>query len=177
MSAACLLIEAPEFKRRLQACRDAPLVDYAEVIALKLPVLEVMFQQFEERAPADRKAAFSTFRKEQGEPLERLCRFLALRRHFAPDNADWRAWPKEYRDPDSSAVERFAREHAREVDFMAWAQWIADEQLAEAAAVSEIQGDAGRALPRSGGRRRQRRGRDLGNPQAGDRHRPCRSAA
>ena len=107
-----LLAEAPEFKRRLQACREAPLVDYAEVTALKLPVLEVMFQQFQERASSDRKAAFDAFRKEQGEPLERLCRFLALRRHFAPDKADWRAWPKEYHDPDSQAVEKFAQEHA-----------------------------------------------------------------
>ncbi len=135
-----LLAEAPEFKRRLQACREAPLVDYAEVTALKLPVLEVMFQQFQERASSDRKAAFDAFRKEQGEPLERLCRFLALRRHFAPDKADWRAWPKDYQAPDSQAVEKFAREHAHEVDFMAWTQWIADEQLAEASAVAKSRG-------------------------------------
>ena len=161
-AAACC--GGPGVQRRLQACRDAPLVDYAEVTALKLPVLEVMFQQFEERASDDRKAAFAAFRKEQGEPLERLCRFLALRRHFAPDKADWRTWPKEYRDPDSSAVERFAREHTHEVDFMAWAQWIADEQLGKPRR-GEVQGDAGRALPRSGGRRRQQRSRDLGEPK------------
>jgi 4-alpha-glucanotransferase len=135
-----LLVEAPEFKRRLQACREAALVDYAEVTALKLPVLEVMFQQFQERASSDRKAAFDAFRKEQGEPLERLCRFLALRRHFAPDKADWRAWPKDYQAPDSQAVEKFAREHASDVDFMAWTQWIADQQLADASAVAKSRG-------------------------------------
>ncbi|UEM22486.1 4-alpha-glucanotransferase [Skermanella mucosa] len=137
-----VLMEAPEFKRRLQAARDADLVDYAEATALKLPVLEVLFQQFKERASAERREAFARFRREQGEPLERLCRFLALRAHFAPDKADWRTWPPEYRKPDGEAVDRFARENADRIDFNAWTQWVADEQLAEAAAEARARGMA-----------------------------------
>jgi 4-alpha-glucanotransferase len=135
-----VLMEGPEFKRRLEACRTTDLVDYTEAAALKLPVLEILFQQFQEQAAPERRAAFQKFRDEQGEPLERLCRYLALRQHFSPERADWRSWPEEYRKPDSDAVNRFATENASRVDFHAWTQWVADEQLAEAAAEAKARG-------------------------------------
>jgi len=140
---ARVLTQAPEFQRRLQECRDAKLVDYDAVAALKLPVLEVMFQQFEERATEARKTEFARFRREQGTALERLCRFMALREHFARSGKpDWRIWDEEYRTPESSTVERFAGEHSRRIDFLAWTQWIADHQLAEAAATAKARGMA-----------------------------------
>jgi 4-alpha-glucanotransferase len=59
-----------------------------------------------------------------------------LRDHFAetdPPRADWHAWPEQYRDPNSPAVARFGAEIQSRLDFLAWLQWIADEQLHAAA--------------------------------------------
>ncbi|HUA53230.1 MAG TPA: malto-oligosyltrehalose synthase, partial [Candidatus Sulfotelmatobacter sp.] len=61
--------------------------------------------------------------------------FEALSEHFAalPEPpAWWRAWPPEYRDPESDAVGAFAAAHAHRIAFHAWLQWQADRQLAAA---------------------------------------------
>ena len=42
---------------------------------------------------------------------------------------DWHQWPEEYRRPDSPETVTFAHEHADEVTFQAWLQFIADRQL------------------------------------------------
>ena len=89
--------------------------------------------------------AFEAFRREQGEMLERNYLFLALREHFAKQaasRADWHAWPEEYRDPASAAVARFAAENRHRVDFFAWLQWVADEQLGLAANTAKDRGMA-----------------------------------
>jgi 4-alpha-glucanotransferase len=39
-------------------------------------------------------------------------------------------------------VARFAQQHRERIDFLAWMQWIADQQLAEAAAVARARGMA-----------------------------------
>ncbi|RYI91940.1 MAG: 4-alpha-glucanotransferase, partial [Acetobacteraceae bacterium] len=48
----------------------------------------------------------------------------------------WRSWPEEYRTPHSAGMQRFARDHAREVAFHAFCQWLADasQQAAQEAA-------------------------------------------
>jgi len=137
------LVEAPEFRERLDACRAADLVDYTGVAALKLPVLEALHRAF--RDGAGDAAAFAAFRVEQGQPLERFCRFSALRERFAaeaPERADWRHWPEPFRDCRSEAVARFAEDHAERVGFFAWTQWIADCQLGRAAAEARARGMA-----------------------------------
>jgi 4-alpha-glucanotransferase len=136
-------IETSAFKRDLKACRDTPLVDYDAVARLKLPVLERLFMTFQARTDQDNRAAFAEFRDTQGEALERFCVFQALRQHFAkqsPEQADWRRWPEDFQKPDSPAVARFAEEHREHIDFLAWTQWIADQQLAAAAETARKMG-------------------------------------
>src|SRR2546423_11548590 len=90
------------FCKYVEACRAKHLVDYAEVAAMKLSVLEKLFDATD---PA-RRRAFEGFRGERGEVLERSCLFLTLREHFArenPSHADWHVWPEESRDPTSPA--------------------------------------------------------------------------
>ena len=135
------LIASEAFGNNVQACRAKHLVDYAEVTAMKLSVLEKLFDATD---PAPRRA-FEGFRGERGEVLERSCLFLALREHFAredPSHADWHVWPEEYRDPTSPAVARFAEENRHRLDFLAWLQWVADEQLGAAAATARDRGMA-----------------------------------
>ena len=113
------------------------------VARLKLPILRALFDAFRSDADSGRSRAFEDFRRQQGEALERFCRFQALREHFAAQvsrQADWRNWPKEYQDPGSASVARFAQQHRDRIDFLAWTQWIADQQLAEAAEAARAKG-------------------------------------
>jgi 4-alpha-glucanotransferase len=130
------LIESEAFVRELSACRAQHLVDYAAVTTLKLTALELLFEACR-TAPDGARWHFQEFRSERGEVLQRNCLFQALREHFAKEDhahADWHAWPVEYQDPASPAVDRFATENRLRLDFLTWLQWVADEQLAAAAA-------------------------------------------
>jgi 4-alpha-glucanotransferase len=127
-AAAQAAVAAPAFQTLRAACRDAAQVRYADVAALKLPVLRLLHAQ---HAATGERAAFERFVDAAGEPLRRACIFQALR---TARGATVAAWPAELRDVESPAVAAFAREHRDELDFLAWLQWIADEQLSVAAA-------------------------------------------
>ena len=128
--------ESAHFHDLLQRCRDAHLLDYSGVVELKLPLLRLLFAAAQRASASPQWGAFEKFRREGGAVLGRGCLFQALREHFAaeaPPHADWHAWPREYRDPGSPAVARFADEHADLVTFYAWLQFVADAQLGAAA--------------------------------------------
>ncbi len=139
------LLASEDFRRRLEAARAARLMDYSAVTALKLQVLRLLFDHFQRAAEPARRTAFAAFRQARGESFARSCLFLALRSHFAardPELSWWRRWPEGFRDPASAEVRAFARDHAAEVDFQAWLQWVADEQLGAAAAAAKARGMA-----------------------------------
>jgi 4-alpha-glucanotransferase len=123
------------FRARLAAVRAAQQVDYPAVASLKIAVLEAAFECFRTEHLARhsaRAAACRSFLRERGEPLRRHTLFDALDTWLRRKNgsgAGWHNWPEEYRDPDGEAVERFAQEHADEVDFHGYLQWLANEQL------------------------------------------------
>jgi 4-alpha-glucanotransferase len=129
-------VESAGFRQRLAQLREAPLVDYAGVSRLKLPVLERLFAHFRARhltADTDRARAFRTFRRARGEPLRRFALHEAIDgrlRAANPDTWGWPAWPAELRDPALAAVAAFEATHGDEVEFHAWLQWIAEQQLA-----------------------------------------------
>jgi 4-alpha-glucanotransferase len=130
------MVASAGFQQRLAACRASSLVDYTAVTALKLEVLQRLFEDFRTNAELERRQAFDRFRQERGAVFERSCLFQALRQHFAaqgPERADWRSWPEPYQDPSSPAVARFAQEHEALLTFRIWMQWLADRQLAAAA--------------------------------------------
>jgi 4-alpha-glucanotransferase len=85
------------------------------------------------------------FRRSQGETLERFCLFQVLHTTHAAETAertDWRRWAPALRDPGSAEVQAFAAAHRDEIDFLAWAHWVADEQLAACARRAEAGGMA-----------------------------------
>jgi 4-alpha-glucanotransferase len=138
-AAAAQLRTDPQFGAALAACRAAHLVDYSAVTALKIEQLRLLFAAFTDSATCERRAAFARFRAAGTQMLEQTYVFTALRKFFAAHDqrhADWQDWPAEYRDPASPTVAEFARDHAAEVTFVAWLQWIADAQLAAAAAAA-----------------------------------------
>ena len=127
-------VASAAFRATLAAVRAAPLVDYAGVAALKLPVLALLYAQARDDArtgASERWVAFDAYKTECGEALRRQALFDALQAHFfARDRTiwGWPAWPPPYRDPASPAVEAFADENVERVDYFAWLQWQADLQ-------------------------------------------------
>jgi 4-alpha-glucanotransferase len=133
---ASRLIASRAFRAQLAACRRAKHVRYAEVSALKLRALRTMFEAIGSRRRSSAWRAFERFERESSEAVKRACLFLALRDYFsvqAPELANWRRWPQEFRDPQSQAVRTFSVEHADRVAFQLWLQYVADLQLGAAA--------------------------------------------
>ncbi|MGA7622040.1 MAG: 4-alpha-glucanotransferase [Candidatus Acidiferrales bacterium] len=130
------LLSAADSSQELEKVRETEAVDYRSVKKLKWDALRAVFAHFERDARPERKDEFAKFVSDGGSQLTRFCVFQAIRMKFAgedPSLSDWRAWPAEFRHPDSEGVERFATEHAGEIEFLLWTQWIADVQLAKAA--------------------------------------------
>lgn len=115
----------------LSALGQGDLVDYCAVARLKLAALRGIYR----RTGAIDNHSFAAFRAQGGKELRRFALFEAISREMVVRGfpAGWRSWPTPYRDFDSKTVESFAREHAHEIDFMVWLQWIADRQLGDAA--------------------------------------------
>jgi glycogen operon protein len=103
-----------------------PLVDYPAVWEAKSRVLEAGFAAF--RPHAD----FERFVVEGGEALANFARFQAIAE--VQPTADWRAWPMTLRDPAGAAAAMAAP--PERVRFALWLQWVADRQLAAAAAAA-----------------------------------------
>lgn len=130
--------------QQLDNLESLELIDWRSVGRIKLTWLRVLYNEFCESRNEDNPALHEQlreFRKKGGKSLEDHCRFEALSEWHGPGS--WRNWPVEFRDPASAAVRRFAQEHADEVGFHVFLQWLVTEglQRAQTAAV-----DAGMAI-------------------------------
>jgi 4-alpha-glucanotransferase len=137
-SAAQQLIASTPWTERLAASRNARLVDYTDVAERKMAVLRLVFDTTKPRS-----RAFDAFVRNGGAALHDGCLFAVLRDHFtARDSAlrDWHEWPAEFHNPRSRAVHTFEAEHQDDLVFHLWLQWVADEQLAGAAADAAARG-------------------------------------
>ena len=133
--AAKQAVTAAEFQARLASMRNAELVDYVGVAAAKLPVLERLYQYFQEQHMANgsyRARAFREFQDRWGETLDRQALYETLQEFLHRQDRTvwgWPVWPERYRDPASAAVKQFAVEHEERIEFFQYLQWLADEQL------------------------------------------------
>src|SRR5690606_34465506 len=122
-AAAQQMVYAREFQRRLEQLRAEERVDYIGVAALKLPVLELLFQYFREHHLERNTARAQIFREYQAREGKRLYHqalYDALQEHFHREDKNvwgWPAWPAEFRRPDSPAVAQWAAEHRDRIDF------------------------------------------------------------
>ena len=132
----------PAFGARLQAARNSPTVDYAEVAALKDAALTRLWHTFKRTAwegEAARGTAFDQFRAQHDHTLGPHARFEAIQCTLqAKDPAvwGWPAWPESLRDPEGSGVHDFVQQHSDAVAYRFWLQWIAHEQLGRASATA-----------------------------------------
>jgi 4-alpha-glucanotransferase len=117
------LVASSTFQQRLRACRASATVAYDEVTRLKRAVLRELYQTFQQRADPARRAAFEAFRRGQPEEFQHAC-VLQVLRDVAQD---------EFENACAPGVAEFRQTESALIDEFAWYQWIADEQLAEAA--------------------------------------------
>ncbi len=141
-------IDSPEFQQRLDALRATDEVDYPGVAAAKHEILRLLYASFREKHLAPRSLRAGEFRRflaNRGKPLRAHATFEALQAHFHAADASvwgWPVWPEAYRDPASPAVAQFVAEHANEVQYHEYLQWLADTQLATLSRRCKSQGMA-----------------------------------
>jgi 4-alpha-glucanotransferase len=141
-AAAQARMQEPSFQDRLRQLREGRLVDYAGVAEIKLEILRLLFAEFQQRhliPGTERAAAFRSFVAAGGQLLQLHARFDALDRHLCSTqgtHSGWISWPPQFRDPHSSASARFAADHAREIEFYLYLQWLAHGQLGAAQALA-----------------------------------------
>jgi 4-alpha-glucanotransferase len=137
------LLRSEDFASALDAVRAKNLVDYRAVAELKLWMLGRIHSYFAKSASLQRRCALEAFVQEGGRGLNRFCIFQAIRldlsrRNRSPD--DVHQWPQELREPDSPGTDEFVTSHREDIEFLIWAQWIADTQLRDAASRAEAHG-------------------------------------
>lgn len=128
-------VQSEGFQDRLQALREAEMVDYAGVAAAKDEVLRILWRHFEQHEldkDRSRGAHFMAYMRGREPTLGRHALFEALQEHLARKDTSvwgWPAWPQEFKDPDGAAVQAFREQHASDVRYRFWLQWLAEVQL------------------------------------------------
>ncbi|MGC6408657.1 4-alpha-glucanotransferase [Bisgaard Taxon 45] len=144
----------PEFKRckgvqhwftsediqtELACLQTTDLVDYTRVSALKQTALKQLFT-FSKRSQSEviiqRRQAFLQFMKEQGEPLLLQGLFDVLDGQSHPQmptekTIGWLGWCREWQSLSKAKRQRLLKTYQAEIEFYAWLQWLATEQLME----------------------------------------------
>lgn len=92
----------------------------------KIAALRVVFRH---GLSVVRRMAFDDFQRREGRPLAQFATWCAL---VGVHGMNWREWPTEFQRPSSPEVAAFAVAHADDIEFFAWLQWIADNQLRQA---------------------------------------------
>ena len=122
-------------QKLLAKARSSEQVDYTAVTQLKLAALKLAFPQFQARKASDAlKQDFTRFVDEGGSSLYQQAAFDALHAHLAANDSSmwgWPVWPEEYRQGEGAAVTAFCQQHADDVNFYLWLQWLAASQFAE----------------------------------------------
>lgn len=104
------------------------LIDWENALPDRLARLRTLFAGLD----AETRRRIDADNAVHGAGLRRQALYDALDVHFrAKGMKGWQAWPKRYHDPDGEAVGAFARDHAAEVDFHLFTQWLARESLAQ----------------------------------------------
>ena len=124
------------------AVSAAPTVDYSHAWAIKKEALAARFAAFQ-RARTVRPddpifADYDRFVATGGEALRRFAIFEAISARRGGE--DWRRWPARLRDSEPDALVAAAGEETEAVAFALFSQWLADRQLAAAAARAKASG-------------------------------------
>ncbi len=139
------MLESDSFRQRIALLREADVIDYDAVGALKEELLRHAFAAFYElhyKRNTGRGNAFRAYVDEEGAALALFSLFLALREHLGTTQGlfSWQEWPEEYQSPDRDAVLRMKEERKNDILFYQYQQWLVSEQLDEITAESRQRG-------------------------------------
>ena len=145
------IVNSESFKQQLEAAKSASYVDYGSVMDLKLKALKPLYTDFAENHMAVKSELgleFAKFKAEGGDSLLQLATYDAIQDVYnsegkdMSDNWGWPVWPEAMQDYDSKAVTEFAEENAKLIDFYAYLQFVANNQITEVDKVSKDKGMA-----------------------------------
>jgi 4-alpha-glucanotransferase len=119
-------IEACSLTEEVAQLRAMETMDYPAVHSAKMKALRIAYKLFRECADAASHAAFENYRVQTGEPLSRFAAFEALRERLG---VPWQNWPEKL--PELSP---------EEMDFHAFVQWCAHDQLQKCATEAKTAG-------------------------------------
>jgi 4-alpha-glucanotransferase len=126
-------IASPALQRELAELRDAHMVDYGRVMAVRAPVLASLHRTFaarEQSATTPRGRAYAQFVAQEDPQLTQFATFMAISEREGPDA---RQWPEPLRDANGEAVKILRQELAERVDYHRWLQFEIDRQMATVA--------------------------------------------
>lgn len=130
-------INSADIAHEMAQLEALELVDWAGTNKIRRKLHAALFEGFGVHSAHDDHivADYQRFRDSSGSMLVDHARFEALHAHYYNKDFtrwDWRTWDEGHRDPRSVAVEAFARDHQREVDFHIFLQWLAMRSQAAA---------------------------------------------
>ena len=122
-------IASPEVQAELAELREAHMLDYGRVMAVRAPILDSLHRTFAARehdAATSRGRAYAQFVEREDPQLTQFATFMAIAEREGPDA---RLWPEPLRDANGEAVTALRTELAERVDFHRWLQFEIDRQL------------------------------------------------
>jgi len=128
-------LHGEDFQDRLRRLREAELVDYPGVAAVKEEMLAILWRHFEQNElhpGSSRGTHFSQYMDEREATIGPHALFEAVQAHlYATDPGiwGWPAWPEAWRDPRGDAIQAFRENHASAIRYRFWLQWLCEVQL------------------------------------------------
>ncbi len=125
-----------KFSSLISACRQTEGVDYEMTSKLKHQGFQILFRDFRKyhlETGSDRANEFKIFKAAGGKRLFNHALFFALKEYFAlrePTFRGWRDWPRDFQNPATDEVLRFARGKRSLIDFYSYVLWQSEMQLA-----------------------------------------------
>ncbi len=137
-------IQALGCGEQVLALDRSDLIDWPKAYRVRQQIMRHLYDAaYANGQTPDWHGELEAFIAQGGDTLIRHARFEALHAAHVQSTGrfdGWRSWDAQWRDPASTAVAQFARDHAHEVRFHACAQWMAARGLAGAHATARESG-------------------------------------
>ncbi len=101
-------------------------VDYGPVIDWKMTILKRSYQNFTSGKHEKIRGAFQAYEKSEKDWLEPFATFMAIKDQHG--GVAWNEWPEDFRKRDPDILQSFKNEHAQEIEFQSYMQFIFHQQ-------------------------------------------------
>ena len=118
-------VDVSDLREQARALNDERIIDRGRVWELKREALVRIWEGQGRSGGADCDEWVAA----QGESLEKFATFMAL---TESKGLPWQTWDPEFLHPDTPEVRAWAKDHANEVAFHSWLQFLCDKQLGRA---------------------------------------------